>query len=113
MSSVIEFLERMGADARLRHASHEAIAAALEESQVDSALGAAIIARSTADLYSLLDQRPMFCTLENPGREKEKEGEDKDKDKDKEGDGEGQSDKKKKSSLTSPIVSRSALNSLA
>lgn len=111
MSSVIEFLERMGADARLRHASHEAIAAALEESQVDSALGAAIIARSTADLYSLLDQRPMFCTLENPGREKEKEGEDKDKDK--EGDGEGQSDKKKKSSLTSPIVSRSALNSLA
>jgi hypothetical protein len=75
MSSVIEFLERLGADAQLRHASQEDIAQALEESQIDSALGAAIIARSTNDLYSLLDLRPMFHTLENPGREEEEEEE--------------------------------------
>jgi len=77
MSSVIEFLERMGAHAPLRHASQDEIAVALQGAQVDSALGAAIIARSTADLYSLLDVRPMFKTTENPGREDEdEEGED-------------------------------------
>lgn len=75
MSSVIEFLERLGSDAQLRHAPREDIAKALEESQVDSDLGAAIIARSTSDLYALLDLRPMFHTLENPGREEEEEEE--------------------------------------
>lgn len=83
MSSVIEFLERMGTNAQLRHASQDEIAVALEESQIDSALGAAIIARSTADLYSLLDLRPMFCTLENPSRgpgiKEEEEDEDEEK----------------------------------
>jgi hypothetical protein len=97
MSSVIEFLERMGADAQLRHASQEEIAAALGDTQVDAALGAAIIARSTADLYSLLDLRPMFKTLENPGRE----------DEDEEGEGDDDDDEEK-SSLAAPTVSRSA-----
>lgn len=73
MSSVIEFLERLGADAHLRHASQEDIAHALEESQVDADLGAAIIARSTSDLYALLDLRPMFHVQNNPGREEEEE----------------------------------------
>lgn len=75
MSSVIEFLERMGADALLRHASHEDIAVALEESQVEADIGAAIIARSTSDLYALLDLRPMFHVQNNPGREEEEEEE--------------------------------------
>ena len=39
-------------------------------------MGAAIIARSTLDLYALLDQQqPMFHVLENPGREEEEEEE--------------------------------------
>lgn len=77
MSSVIEFLERLGADAQLRHASQEDIAVALEESQVEADIGAAIIARSTSDLYALLDldQRPMFHVQNNPGREEEEEEE--------------------------------------
>lgn len=75
MSSVIEFLERLGADAHLRHASQEDIAHALKESQVDADLGAAIIARSTSDLYALLDLRPMFHVQNNPGREEEEEEE--------------------------------------
>lgn len=75
MSSVIEFLERMGADSQLRHASQEDIALALEESQVDAAVGAAIISRSTTELYALLKQQPMFHILENPGREEEEEEE--------------------------------------
>jgi hypothetical protein len=95
MSSVIKFLERMGADAQLRHASQDEIAKALEELQVDSALGAAIIAQSTVDLYSLLDIKPMFQTQEEPGREGEGEGEG-------EGDEEGDEEK---AVLTTPAVS--------
>jgi hypothetical protein len=96
MSSVIEFLERMGADAQLRHASQDEIAVALEQSQIDSALGAAIIARSTADLYSLLDLRPMFHTLENPGRE----------DEDEEGEGEDEGEEEKDALAGSTVSCR-------
>ncbi|WP_114240411.1 hypothetical protein [Dyella sp. C9] len=87
MSSVIEFLERLGADAQLRHASAEELTKALEESQIDSALGAAIIAHSTSadELYSLLGLRPMFHTMENPGRE----------DEDEEGEGEDEGEEEK------------------
>ncbi|WP_267225321.1 hypothetical protein [Dyella silvae] len=69
MPSIIKFLERLGTDAQLRHASQEELAKALEESQVDAALGAAIIAHSTSadELYALLGLRPMFHTQENPG----------------------------------------------
>ncbi|WP_199101000.1 hypothetical protein [Dyella sp. ASV21] len=73
MSSVIEFLERLGADAQLRYASQEELVAALEAAQVNAELGAAIIAKSTAELYALLDQQPMFHTQNNPGREDEEE----------------------------------------
>ena len=102
MSSVIEFLERMGAHAPLRHASQDEIAVALQEAQIESTLGAAIIARSTADLYSLLDIRPMFRTQENPGRE----------DEDEEGEDEGEGGEEK-DSLAASTVSRSALTSPA
>lgn len=97
MSSVIEFLERLGTDAQLRHAPQEDLARALEDSQVDAALGAAIIARSTDDLYALLDVRPMFKTIENPGREGEEEEE--------EGDGE---EGEEQSALNAPVVARRA-----
>lgn len=74
MSNVIEFLERMGADAELRHASKEDLAQALTDASVDEAVGAAIIARSTTDIYALLDQqRPMFHVQKEPGREDEDE----------------------------------------
>ncbi|WP_114824747.1 hypothetical protein [Dyella solisilvae] len=94
MSSVIEFLERMGADARLRHASQEDIAQALEESQVDASLGAAIIARSADELYALLDVGPMFKTIENPGREDEEEP--------------AEPEEEEPSGLAAPVVRRSA-----
>ena len=67
MSSVIAFLERMGTDAQLRHAPQEDIEQALTESQIDSALGAAIIAKSTSELYALLKLRPMFHVMNDPG----------------------------------------------
>lgn len=83
MSRVIEFLERMGMDATLRHASDDQVALALTEAQMDAAVGAAILARSTAQLYALLGQGPLFCIQTTPGKEKEKEDEQED-DEDKE-----------------------------
>lgn len=76
MSSVIDFLEKMGRDAQLRHASADDIAQALAQTQVDSALGAAIIARSTSDLYALMQQGPLFCIQTTPGKDDEKKKED-------------------------------------
>jgi hypothetical protein len=75
MSSIIDFLEKMGGDAQLRHASPDDIAQALAETQIDSALGAAIIARSTSQLYALMRQGPLFCIQTTPGKEDEKEEE--------------------------------------
>jgi hypothetical protein len=75
MSSIIDFLERLGADAQLRHASQEELALVVADSQLDAAVGAAIIAKSTAELYALLDMRPMFHIQNNPGREEEEEEE--------------------------------------
>ena len=75
MSSVIDFLEKMGCDAQLRHASPDDIAQALTETQIESALGAAIIARSTSELYALMRQGPLFCIQTTPGKEDEKEDE--------------------------------------
>jgi hypothetical protein len=76
MSSVIEFLERMGKEAELRFASPEEIAQAVADAQIESALGAAIIAKSTSELYALLHQGPMFHVQQNPGKEEEEEDED-------------------------------------
>jgi hypothetical protein len=70
MSSVVEFLERMGKDAQLRYASQENIVKALEESQIDGALGAAIVSYSTSadELHALLGLRPMFHIQAEPGQ---------------------------------------------
>ncbi len=75
MSDVIELLERMGADAQLRHASQEELADAVAQTQVDAAVGAAILARSTDEIYALLHQKPMFHVQMDPGREDEEEEE--------------------------------------
>ncbi|WP_445144861.1 hypothetical protein [Dyella sp. Tek66A03] len=76
MLSVIDFLEKMGKDAQLRHASQDDIAQALADADIESALGAAIIARSTSELYALLGQGPMFHVQMDPGKEDEEEDED-------------------------------------
>lgn len=75
MSSITAFLERLGTDAQLRHASQEDLAQAVIDFDVDAAIGAAIIAKSTTELYTLLDVRPMFHIQNSPGREEEEEDE--------------------------------------
>jgi hypothetical protein len=75
MSSVIDFLERMGADASLRCAGQDEIAQAVADADLDAELGAAIIAKSTSELYAKLNMTPMFCVQTVPRKEGEEEEE--------------------------------------
>ena len=54
MSNVIDFLERMGADATLRAAGTDALARELAASAVDASLAAAILAGDDAALRDRL-----------------------------------------------------------
>ena len=80
MSNIIDFLERMGQDAQLRHASQSDLELALEGMQIDSELQAAILAKDPSQLEALLERAPLFC-MQFPGKEDEEEG-----------DGEGEND---------------------
>jgi len=80
MSSVIDFLERMGANAGLRGASQEDVAQAIAEADLDAEMGAAIIAKSTSDLYAKLNVTPMFCVQTVPRKEGEEEEEQEEED---------------------------------
>lgn len=71
MSDVIEFLEKMGRHAQLRHASPEDMELALEDAQIDAPLSSAILARDMSDLYDLLKLQPMFATQMEPGEEED------------------------------------------
>lgn len=89
MFDVIDFLERVGQDAQLRHASQDEVGLALSGAEVDTELRVAILARDGQELRALLGQDP-FCCLINPakpGEEQEDdgsgdEGEEKNDDKD-------------------------------
>jgi len=75
MSSVIEFLERLGGDAQLRQATTEEIALALADAKVEASASEAILARNVDELYALLKQAPMFCVQTVPRKEGEEEDE--------------------------------------
>lgn len=94
MFDVIDFLERMGQDAQLRHASQDEVGLALTGAEIDSELRVAILARDEQGLQALLGQDP-FCCLINPAKPDEEQeecdgscedGEEKKNDKDKEND---------------------------
>jgi hypothetical protein len=56
MLNVLEFLERVGSDSRLRHASSAELTAAMN-AEIDPALKAALAARDTAAIEQLLGAR--------------------------------------------------------
>ena len=94
MFDVIDFLERMGQDAQLRHASQDEVELALTSAKIDPELRVAILARDEQGLQALLGQDP-FCCLINPAKPEEEQeecdgscedGEEKNNDKDKEDD---------------------------
>ena len=54
MSNVIAFIERMGQDAQLRHASRSQVEIALANAQIDPELQAAILGENQQQLETLL-----------------------------------------------------------
>lgn len=80
MSDIIEFLERMGEDARLRGASGAELERALADARLEPQHGAAVLAGDTARLQALLGLGSLMA-VQLPAEEEEEEQED-------EGDGE-------------------------
>jgi len=77
VSHVIEFLERLGQDAHLRHAPVDAVEQALTEAGIEGPLRTAIMAEDRRELDSLLGARSkMYCGIYAP-EEQEEEGEEK------------------------------------
>lgn len=66
MSNVIDFLEMIGQDARLRHASRDEIKLALAGMQVDSDLQAAILDKDQPQLEALIGAGNVCC-MQFPG----------------------------------------------
>jgi hypothetical protein len=56
MSTVIDFLEMMGSDARLRHASDNDVELALTQADVDGPMSEAILAKNADTVRALLGQ---------------------------------------------------------
>ena len=84
MSNVINLLERVGADADLRHASAEAVDEALKAAGIDPALRLAIVGKDQGELERLLGVDTNVCCLinspddeEEDDEEEEDEGEEK------------------------------------
>jgi hypothetical protein len=63
MSNVIAFLEKMGQNAQLRHASHNDVKLELARAQIDPELQAAILAKNQQQLEVLLGKGNVCCML--------------------------------------------------
>jgi hypothetical protein len=72
MSDVIDFLEKMGQDAQLRHGSPDEVELALASAEVAPELQSAILAKDQTQLETLLGQAPV-CVMFFPGKEDEEE----------------------------------------
>lgn len=78
MSNVIEFLERLGADATLRYAPPSEVERAAERAHVDRQASAAIVAGDSGRLSELLGARAgLCCIVAVPEDGEEQGGEDK------------------------------------
>jgi hypothetical protein len=66
MSNVITFLERMGRDAQLRHASQGEVELALARTRISPELQAAILAHDKQALEELLGGNNIVCCLIQP-----------------------------------------------
>ncbi len=77
MTDVIDFLERMGQDAQLRHASQDEVELVLTSAEIAPELRAAVLAKDQGQLETLLGQGS-FCCVMVPGQEDEDEDEDDD-----------------------------------
>lgn len=79
MSNVIDFLERFGQDADLRHAAADAVAEALRNAGLEPALQAAVLNKDQRALEALLGADTNVCCMvfkEDEEEETEEEEED-------------------------------------
>lgn len=72
MTDVIDFLERVGQDAQLRHASLDEVELALTSAEVVPELRGAILAKDQAQLEALLGRSPQ-CSVFFPSKEDEEQ----------------------------------------
>jgi hypothetical protein len=86
MSNVIDFLEQMGRDAQWRHATGEAMQAALIQAGIEPPVRAAILGEDRGLLESLVGASPNICCMVNHPEEEEERPQD---------DEEGEDEKKK------------------
>lgn len=82
MSNVIDFLERFGQDADLRHATDEAVAEALRQAGIEPAVRAAIVDRDQQALEALLGADTNVCCMIYKEDEEEEETEEEEEDED-------------------------------
>jgi hypothetical protein len=83
VSNVIDFLERFGRDAELRHASAEDMEAALRQVGIEPAVRLAIVSKDQGALERLLGADTNVCCMINkPDDEEEEEEDDEDDDED-------------------------------
>jgi hypothetical protein len=73
MSNVIDFLEQMGRDAQWRHATGEAMQAALIQAGIEPSVRAAILGEDRGLLESLVGANPNICCMVNHPQEEEEE----------------------------------------
>lgn len=63
MADVIEFLERMGRDAQLRHASDAVLEQAMREAQMGPRVRAALMGGDRAEIEAVIGAESDFCCL--------------------------------------------------
>jgi hypothetical protein len=73
VSNVIDFLQRLGQDADLRHAPRTALEQALAEAGIDPALREALLGADQRKLESLLGADTNVCAMISPGKKEEEE----------------------------------------
>jgi hypothetical protein len=75
MSNVISFLESVGQDAALRHATKDELELAMSKVQIDPALQTAILGKDQQQLEALLGATTNVCCGVFPGKEDDDEAE--------------------------------------
>jgi hypothetical protein len=77
MTDTIDWLESIGSDATLRHASTEELTSLLEQAEASAALIAAVVSGDGSQLPTEFGQTPNRApqAVQNPAHEEEEEGE--------------------------------------
>jgi hypothetical protein len=63
MSSVVDFLEKMGSEAHWRHASQDDVEAVLADAGIEASMRTAILAKNATDVRALLGRAQMMTQL--------------------------------------------------